>query len=148
MSFEAGAGAADQPGEVTNSFELRLQGEVRAIAAAADSISAKLQLLQIAEEKQVEILLAVHEALANAVVHGCKNDPSKEVRCRLEQYANGHILIVITDPGSGYSPQQLPDPTGDEHIHRDHGRGIYLIRQLMDNVLFEHNGREIRMWKY
>jgi len=146
MSIEADA--AGQPGQVTNTFELRLQGEVRAIRAVADNISDKLQQLQISEEKQMEILLAVQEALANAVVHGCKNDRSKEVRCRLEQYANGHILIVVSDPGPGYTPQQLPNPTGADHIYRDHGRGIYLIRQLMDEVSFEHNGSEIRMWKY
>jgi serine/threonine-protein kinase RsbW len=146
MSFEAEA--AGQNGQVTNTFELRLRGEIHAIPAAADSISEKLRQLDIPEEKQMEILLAVQEALANAVVHGCKNDPSKEVRCRLEQYANGHILIAVRDPGPGYSPQHLPDPTGADHIHRDHGRGIYLIRQLMDKVSFEHNGSEIRMWKY
>lgn len=146
MSFEAGA--ADQPGQVTNTFELRVPGEVRALSAATDSISAKLLQLQIPEEKQMEIILAVQEALANAIVHGCKNDPSKEVRCRFEQYASGRILIVVSDPGPGYSPTQLPNPMTADHIYEDHGRGIYLIRQLMDNVSFEDNGSQIRMWKY
>jgi len=146
MSFEAGA--ADQPGQVTNTFELRLRGDVHAISAAADSISAKLEQLQVPEEKRMEILLAVQEAFANAVVHGCDNDPSKEVRCCLEQYANGRILIVVSDPGPGYSPQQLPDPMQADHIYQDHGRGIFIIRQLMDDVSFENNGSEIRMWKY
>ena len=146
MSFEAGP--IDQPGQVTNTFELRLPGEVRAISAATDSISAKLQQLQIPEERQLDIILAVQEALANAIVHGCKNDPSKEVRCRFEQYASGRILIVVSDPGPGYSPTQLPNPMTADHIYKDHGRGIYLIRQLMDEVSFEDNGSQIRMWKY
>jgi serine/threonine-protein kinase RsbW len=148
MSPEAGAGTPDQSSQLTDAFELRLRGEAAAIAAAADRISDKLEQLQVPEEKRMEILLALQEALANAVVHGCGNDPSQEVRCRLEQYATGHILIAVRDPGPGYLPQQLPDPTGANHIHRDHGRGIYLIRQLMDDVSFEHNGSEIRMWKY
>jgi serine/threonine-protein kinase RsbW len=146
MSFEAGA--ADQPGQVTDTFELRLQGEVRAISAATDSISAKLQQLQIPEEKQLDIILAVQEALANAVVHGCQNDPTKEVRCCLEQYANGRILIVVSDPGPGYSQQELANPNRTDRLYQDHGRGIYLIRQLMDNVSFGDNGSQIRMWKY
>lgn len=146
MSVEAGAG--DQPGPIINTFELRLPGEVRAISAATDSISAKLQQLQIPEEKQMEIILAVQEAFANAIVHGCNNDPSKEVCCRLEQYENGRILIVVSDPGPGYSPQHVPDPMEGDHIYQDHGRGIYIIRQLMDEVTFERNGSQIRMWKY
>jgi len=146
--MSAEASSADQPRLVTSALELRIKGEVNAIAAAADSISDKLRQLQVPEEKRMEILLAVQEALANAVVHGCKDDPSKEVRCCLEQYANGRILIVVSDPGPGYSPQQSIDPKHADRLHHDHGRGVYLIRQLMDDVLLAHNGSEIRMWKY
>jgi serine/threonine-protein kinase RsbW len=145
--MSADAGSANQPGLVTSVLELRIPGEVNAIAAAADSISEKLCQLQVPEEKRMEILLGVQEALANAVVHGCKNDPSKEVRCRLEQYANGRILIVVSDPGPGYS-QKPADPKHADRLYHDHGRGVYLIRELMDDVLLAQNGSEIRMWKY
>ena len=148
MSPEAGAGAPDQPSQLTDRFELRLRGEVSAITVATDSICDKLGQLQVPDEKRMEILLAVQEALANAVVHGCQNDPSQEVHCRLDQYANGRILIVVRDPGSGYSPHALTNPQHSDHIYQDHGRGIYLIRQLMDDVSFERGGSEIRMWKY
>ena len=148
MSVEAGGGAAEQPDAVTDALEIRLPGEVGAIAAAADSISDKLCRLTIPEEKQMDIVLAVQEALANAVVHGCKNDPSKEVRCRLEHYADGRILIVVRDPGPGYASGQLPDPHRADRLYHDHGRGVYLIYQLMDDVSFARDGSEIRMWKY
>lgn len=145
---EAGAGAADQRSFVTNALELCLPGEISAIAPAADRLFDRLRQLQIPEEKQMDILLAVQEALANAIVHGCKNDPSKQVRCRLEQYADGRILIVVSDPGSGYAPGQLPDPQRADRIYHDHGRGVYLICQLMDEVSFARDGSEIWMWKY
>jgi len=148
MSPEASAGAPDQPSQLTDTFELRLRGEVSAIAAAADRISDKLEQLQVPEEKRMEILLAVQEALANAVVHGCQNEQCQEVHCRLEQYANGRILIVVSDPGPGYLPQNVADPKAADRLYQDHGRGIYLIRQLMDDVSFERNGSQIRMWKY
>lgn len=147
MSVE-GPDAADQSNPVMDTLEIRLPGEIEAIAAAADSISEKLRRLAIPEEKQTEIVLAVQEALANAVVHGCKNDASKEVCCRLEQYADGRILIVVSDPGLGYKTGELPDPHRTDRIYHDHGRGVYLICQLMDDVSFERNGSEIRMWKY
>lgn len=147
MSVE-GPDAADQSNPVMDTLEIRLPGEIEAIAAAADSISDKLRRLAIPEEKQTEIVLAVQEALANAVVHGCKNDASKEVCCRLEQYADGRILIVVSDPGLGYKTGELPDPQRADRIYHDHGRGVYLICQLMDDVSFARNGSEIRMWKY
>jgi len=148
MAVDAGTGAVDQPNAVIDALEICLPGEVGAIAAAADSISDKLSRLTIPEEKQMEIVLAVQEALANAVVHGCKNDASKQVRCRLAQYADGRILIVVSDPGSGYQQGDLPDPQRADRIYQDHGRGVYLICQLMDDVSFARNGSEIRMWKY
>lgn len=148
MSVEAGAGPTDQPGQVIEAFEFRLQAEVNAIAATTDGISDKLRQLHVPQEKQMDILLAVQEALANAVVHGCNNDPAKAVLCRLELYANGSILIVVSDPGPGYSRQPVADPKRGNRLFRDHGRGMYLIHQLMDNVSFARNGSEIRMWKY
>ena len=147
MSAEGG-GAANQSNTVTDTLEIRLPGKIDAIGAAADSISAKLRRLAVPEEKQMEIVLAVQEALANAVVHGCKNDASKEVRCCLEQYADGRILIVVSDPGLGYEPRHVPNPQHRDRIYDDHGRGVYLISQLMDDVSFADNGSEIRMWKY
>jgi serine/threonine-protein kinase RsbW len=54
----------------------------------------------------------------------------------------------VTDPGPGFSPELLSDPKRSENLYADHGRGVYLIRQLMDEVHFEHGGNELRMWKY
>jgi serine/threonine-protein kinase RsbW len=54
----------------------------------------------------------------------------------------------VTDPGPGFSPDLLSDPKRQENLYADHGRGVYLIRQLMDEVSFERRGNEIRMWKY
>jgi anti-sigma regulatory factor (Ser/Thr protein kinase) len=83
MSCESSGGCKD--GELPNLLDLRMPGDVTAISAVTDLISATLSELDVPEEKQLEIALAVQEALANAVIHGCKSDPSKEVRCRLRR---------------------------------------------------------------
>jgi serine/threonine-protein kinase RsbW len=57
------------------------------------------------------------------------------------------ILIVVRDPGSGFDPAKIPDPCQGENIYSSHGRGIYLINQLMDEVQFHKNGTEIHMLK-
>jgi serine/threonine-protein kinase RsbW len=129
-------------------LDLRMPGDPAAIAGVTDLVTGALSKLDLPEDKRLEISLAVQEALANAVIHGCKSDSSKEVRCRLWRDPQGRVLIVITDPGPGFDLGQLFDPKQPEHIYADHGRGVYLIHQLMDEVHFEKGGSEIRMWKF
>lgn len=129
-------------------LDLSIAADSEAVATVVDAISETLARLEVPEQKRFEIALAVQEALANAVVHGCGNDPSKQVRCRVKSDPRGRIVIIVTDPGPGFSPAVLSDPKRGENLYADHGRGVYLIRQLMDEVHFERNGNEIRMWKY
>ena len=135
-------------GELTSVLDVSMPANSNAIAATADTITETLGQLGVPEEKQLEIQLAVQEALANAVVHGCKNDSSKQVRCRVKRNAACAIVITITDPGPGFSPSYLPDPRNAQQLHEGHGRGVFLIRQLMDEVSFESGGNQITMWKY
>jgi serine/threonine-protein kinase RsbW len=119
-----------------------------AVAAVTDAIAETLAGLEVPEQKRLEISLAVQEALVNAVVHGCRSDPSKSVTCKLQCDGDGRIIVAVSDPGPGFSPESISDPKRGENLHAEHGRGVYLIRQLMDEVEFERGGSEIRMWKY
>src|SRR3984957_11097946 len=110
-------------------LDLSMPADSEAIAAVVDTISAALAQLDVPEQKRLEIALAVQEALANAVVHGCGNDPSKQVRCRLKSDPQGRIVIIVTNPGPGFSPDLVADPQQRENQYTDHGRGVYLIRQ-------------------
>ncbi len=98
-------------------------------------------------EKHDAIELALTEALANAVVHGAKADPSKIVECDVVSNQDQSILIVVRDPGNGFDPGNVPSPLRGESVYSDHGRGIFLINQLMDEVKFLKNGTEIHMIK-
>lgn len=129
-------------------LDISIPATASAISDVSDKVAGILLGLGIPEEKQLEIGLALQEALANAVVHGCKSDPTKNVHCRLNSDNLGRILIIVSDPGPGLDLSSLPAPTLSPNLYQDHGRGIYLIRQLMDDVRFERGGREIRMWKY
>src|ERR1700730_8056598 len=86
-----------------------------------------------------DIELALTEALANAVVHGARNDPSKIVECDVACDQHQGMLIVVRDPGPGFDPANVPDPCQGENIYSHHGRGIFLINQLMDEVRFHKN---------
>jgi serine/threonine-protein kinase RsbW len=129
-------------------LDVSMRADAEGIAEVVDTLSETLTRLHIPEQKRMEVQLAVQEALANAVVHGCENDPSKRVRCQMKSGPMGRIVIAVTDPGPGFSPDLVSDPKRHGTLYSDHGRGVYLIRQLMDEVHFTDRGNEIRMWKY
>ena len=80
--------------------------------------------------------LAVREAVANAIVHGNHYEPEKTVRVSVALYENRDLFIVVKDSGSGFDPRRLPDPVAAENLLAKHGRGIFLMKQLMDEVDF------------
>lgn len=98
-----------------------------------------------AKSKELEIETALREALANAIKHGCSGDPTKYVQCSVVFEDSRSVLIVVSDPGPGFNPGLLADPTEGEHLYENHGRGIYLINHLMDEVQFKRGGAEIHM---
>jgi serine/threonine-protein kinase RsbW len=97
--------------------------------------------------KEDAIELALQEALANAVIHGAKEDPSKVVECLVACDDERGVLIIVRDPGPGFEAQNIPTCTMGENLYSNHGRGIFLINQLMDEVKFRKNGAEIHMVK-
>ena len=144
----ADSSAGSQKNSLSLLLDLRIPADAESIAASTDTISDTLTRLEVGEEKRMQIALAVQEALANAVVHGCKSDPSKEVRCQLKRDVNGGFVVIVTDPGPGFAAAALPDPQQADNLYSHHGRGIYLIRQLMDEVHIEGGGNQITMRKY
>jgi serine/threonine-protein kinase RsbW len=122
-------------------------GQLEALTPAVEEVMAVARQMECSQGKEFEIETALREALANAIQHGCRNDPDKRVEvCVACDPARG-ILIVVRDPGAGFDPTSIPSPVRGHNLYRDHGRGIYLINQLMDEVSFERGGTEIRMLK-
>jgi serine/threonine-protein kinase RsbW len=138
----------DSSGRLSEQLNVTIPADTAQVAIAADTIDALLVDLHVPEQRRMEIGLAVQEALINAVVHGCNNDRSKSIQCKMQTDSLGRIVIVVTDPGPGFNPDQTADPNKADNLLADHGRGVYLIRQLMDEVRFERNGAQIKMWKY
>jgi serine/threonine-protein kinase RsbW len=135
------------PDTLKSRVDLTIPGEVGAIAPAVDKIMANVREMGCASGKEFEIELALTEALANAVVHGCEHDPGKDVQVCAGCDPGRGILIVVRDPGLGFDPSQVPSPVVGEQVYAEGGRGIYLINQLMDEVRFGRGGTEIWMLK-
>jgi serine/threonine-protein kinase RsbW len=137
-----------EPQKLLLKLDLRIPGDPNAISPVVDNVMKIVREMGCAEGKEFEVELALREALANAVVHGCGNDSKREVECCVACDENRGMLIVVRDPGRGFDPAALPSPVEGQNIFSTHGRGIYLINQLMDEVHFEKGGTEIRMKKY
>lgn len=128
-------------------LDVTIPADPNAISGVVDGVMQIAREMKCAEGNEYQVELALREALANAIVHGCNNDPTKKVECCVACTESSDVMIVVRDPGEGFSPSAVPSPLAAENLHSDHGRGIYLINQLMDEVSFERNGAEIRMRK-
>ena len=128
-------------------LSVTLAGDRDAVDPVVRSVMNVLREANCVPGREDDIELALAEALANAVVHGAKNDPSKIIECDVACDPQRGILIVVRDPGPGFDPGKIPNPCHGENLYSSHGRGIYLINQLMDEVEFHKNGTEIHMVK-
>jgi anti-sigma regulatory factor (Ser/Thr protein kinase) len=99
------------------------------------------------DDELMPVELSIDEALANAIRHGCRNDPAKQVQCVVTTDAAGEVVVVVRDPGSGFDATAVPNPLAGENVLKPSGRGVFLINQLMDEVGFSDGGREVQMKK-
>lgn len=125
----------------------RIPGDPSAISPVVQEILEIVSQMKCAEGKEFEIETSLREALANAIRHGCAGDPRRFVECSVLCDDARGMLIVVKDPGQGFDPEKLPSPVRGENLFSSHGRGIFLINQLMDEVRFEKGGTEIHMRK-
>ena len=122
-----------------------LEGRIEAIPPFVDGLMSIVQSVGCAAGREREVEVALIEALANAVQHGCKNDPTKMIEVCVGCDDSRRLLIVIRDPGPGFDPSSIPSPVVGQNLFSTHGRGIFLINQLVDEVHYEKGGTEIHM---
>jgi serine/threonine-protein kinase RsbW len=128
-------------------LRVTLSADRKAVDPVVQEVMAVVRQMKGIDGKEDAIELSLQEALANAVIHGAKEDPSKTVECVVRSDEERGILIVVRDPGPGFAPETVPGCTVGENVYSNHGRGIFLINQLMDKVEFRKNGTEIHMVK-
>ena len=128
-------------------FNMTVPADPMQIPTISAGVMQMLAEKQWPENDMMRIELALEEALANAIRHGCGNDKTKQLQCCVTIDERGEVVIVVRDPGKGFDPGCVPDPLAPENVLKPSGRGVYLINQLMDEVSFADGGREVRMRK-
>ena len=130
---------ADVPHEWT------IGADVAAIEGLVDRIMAAVRSSRCAPGREDDVDLVLREALTNAVVHGSRGDRTARVAVSLCRRGADGLSIVVRDGGCGFDPTSVPSPVEASGLRVPHGRGIYLIQQLMDDVRFERGGAEVHM---
>jgi len=119
-------------------FVLVLISEPKQVAKVEGFLERLNKKLRLNETQFNKLLVATTEAVNNGIIHGNHRDPQKKVTltCELNHSA---IVVRVDDEGPGVDPKKLPDPLAEENLLRENGRGVFLMRSLMDNVLFERS---------
>lgn len=118
-----------------------------ALEKAVDELMELARDVKCDDEHLEHVELALREALANAIVHGNRQDPQKKVRVRCFCQPNRGMLLAVEDEGSGFDPAKVPDPTQAECLLEAHGRGLFLMRRLVDRVRISRSGRRVTLVK-
>jgi len=100
-----------------------------------------------ADGSEIDIETALRAALANAIIHGNGENSCKRVYVECRCYMDGEVSITVRDEGSGFNSEEVANPTTPENLLLTHGRGIHLMKMLMDEVSFEGGGSVVRMRK-
>src|SRR5580693_3847024 len=129
--------------------ELRqsLSSKVAAISPFVDQLMRFVLYFRRADGSEIDIEMALREAVTNAVIHGNSADSCKSVYVACRCYMDGEVSITVRDQGRGFDSNAILDPTLLENLLFTHGRGIYLMKTMMDEVSFEEGGSVVRMRK-
>lgn len=114
-----------------------------------DEIAERVAIeLKFPKDLRDDIAIAVTEAVNNAIIHGNNEDPDKKVHITFISQPDG-LEVQIVDEGGGFDPEKMPDPTTPENILLEQGRGLFIIRHLMDFTEFKRvpGGMQITMVK-
>ncbi|MGD8320329.1 MAG: ATP-binding protein [Gemmatimonadota bacterium] len=128
-----------------NDLVLELPTDIRSIEHAVEYVVRRCQACDVyASRLRLNFRVGLTEALSNAMLYGNGHDPSKRVRVEVT-LADSEIKARIIDQGDGFDPSGVPDPTTPDNLLKPGGRGLFLMRQLLDEVSFNDRGNEVTL---
>jgi serine/threonine-protein kinase RsbW len=111
------------------------------VETTIDSITSEIG---IRPDNYGKVLVSALEAVNNAIIHGNKSDPGKQVSIEIV-YDENDLKITVTDEGQGFNPSMVPDPTEPQNIEALNGRGIFLMSKLADDMQFSEKGNSVML---
>ena len=133
--------------ETPMSRETVVESTSSAVTSVRELIITELKAHSFSEEDLFAVHLALEEAFVNAVKHGNKMNPAREVKIDYS-VALDRVEVTVTDDGDGFDPESVPDPRFGENLYKPEGRGLFLMRSYMDEIKFNECGNSVSMVKY
>jgi serine/threonine-protein kinase RsbW len=137
--------------DMTNSLEkkeITINSSVENLAFVEKEIEAIFDEFNVSFDLFGNVLIAVTEAVNNAIQYGNRNDVTKQVKVQFQTKGN-RLSVTVADEGQGFDYESLPDPTAPENLEKMEGRGIFLMKSLSDKLSFYKKGSEVEMvFKY
>lgn len=118
-----------------NNFFLEIESNPNNLITVEEFVNYFSKELNLDESKLSGLLLAVTEAVTNAIIHANKCDETKKVQMNVTKNEN-KLIITIKDEGKGFDPSKVPDPTAPENLLKDSGRGLYLMKIYTDELKY------------
>ena len=123
---------------------LKLASTTGSVSKIEPFVNSLVRRYNLSPDRQCDILVSLTEAVTNAIVHGNCREEEKCVQVKSKR-EKGVLALRVSDEGRGFDFENLPDPTLPENICKCGGRGVYLMRQLADNIRFFNNGSTVEM---
>jgi serine/threonine-protein kinase RsbW len=124
---------------------MRMPSRRDAVAGTVDRILKAVEPAGLSQDQRESLAVALAEALSNAAVHGNRLRPGTAVQVKVEVEPRRRAVVVVTDSGRGFDSNGLCDPTDPSHLLATGGRGVYLMRQLVDDIEYNEAGNEVRL---
>lgn len=122
--------------------KIRISSKAENIILVERMIEDVCDLFNISEDYYGNILVSLTEAVNNAIYHGNQANPNKSIDISFKSFPD-RVSFSVKDEGPGFNYESLPDPTNPENIEKPNGRGVFLMRNLADNVTFEDGGSKV-----
>jgi serine/threonine-protein kinase RsbW len=135
------------PGRYSRRMRLILPSTNESLNTAVTRCLEMAEQCGFSEDERTDLEIALREAMANAIIHGNKRANGSSFFVRCYGAPNDGLLILVRDQGEGFAPEDVPDPRNGNRLHLSHGRGLFLMKRLVDRLEFRRGGREVLLFK-
>ena len=129
---------------LTENQKLSINSKSENIILVEKLVEDVCDVFNVPEDYYGNILVAVTEAVNNAIYHGNKANPTKKIDIQFKSKKDS-ISFVISDQGEGFDYSTLPDPTDPENLEKPNGRGVFLMKKLAEKVEFDEKGSSVTL---
>ena len=126
-------------------YSLQLPSNHESVAVLENFVDDLVSNLHIGDDVYANLMTCLNEAITNAIFHGNKQNPDKKVYINLEVINQKRLIFNVADEGAGFDFNDIPDPTDEENLEKLTGRGVYIMKKLADQCIFNTLGNEVEL---